>query len=149
MDVTLADSGLKDAATGDGVYTGTFTPSGAGDYIAVVKFSGTSGSGAYSRKAVTTFRVETPKASLVSFQETTPDDDEDGRADRLVIATNVTVQTAGEYQADITLTASNGETLNARARRPWEQEGVKSGRGWQSPDRPNDEGSPAGIQAPT
>src|SRR5271165_7094719 len=32
--VTLSDSGQYDAASGDGIYTGTFVPQAAGDYAA-------------------------------------------------------------------------------------------------------------------
>jgi hypothetical protein len=45
VNVTLADSGSYDAVAGDGIYTGTFTPSDLGDYVVMVTATGTSTSG--------------------------------------------------------------------------------------------------------
>jgi hypothetical protein len=100
--VALLDSGQFDAATGDGIYTGTFTPQVAGAYSAVLSITGTSSAGnAFSRKATTQFTVTQQLASFSSFSDSQ-------QAGGIVVTANVSVQTAGTYRFDLQLQASNG-----------------------------------------
>jgi hypothetical protein len=113
--ITLADSGQFDAATGDGIYTGTFVPPGPGIYSATITATGTSLSGlSFSRKASTTFRVDPSTANFTSFQDQVFDDDGNGLFDRLVTTATVNVQTPGNYLFAVQLQASNGNTLSAK-----------------------------------
>ncbi len=112
LPVTLVDSGTFDAATGDGIYTGTFVPNSAGNYTAIVKVTGTSAGGnAFVRTAGTSFRVAVPPAAFGVFQEAAFDDDQNGMIDRVVETANVSVQTAGTYLYSLQLTASNSKSI--------------------------------------
>ena len=115
VNVTLQDSGAHDLATGDGIYTGTFTPTRAGQYGAAVRVTGTAGGVSFSRLAGTTFRVQEPLATFDSFSDSGVDDDADGLFDRLRINANLSVQQAGSYQFSVTLVASNGSTIKSEA----------------------------------
>jgi subtilisin-like proprotein convertase family protein len=113
--VTLQDSGTYDNATGDGIYTGTFTPTRTGDYSAAMKVTGTAGNVNFSRVASTTFSVNQALATFVSFSDTAIDDESDGVFERLVIGSNLSVQRAGTYQFTVTLEASNGKTIKSES----------------------------------
>ncbi|HJT66463.1 MAG TPA: proprotein convertase P-domain-containing protein [Pyrinomonadaceae bacterium] len=114
--VTLQDSGTYDNATGDGIYTGTFTPTRTGDYSAALKVTGTAaGNVNFSRVASTTFSVNEALATFASFGDTAVDDDSDGVFERLVIGSNLSVQKAGTYQFSVTLQASNGKTIKSES----------------------------------
>ena len=115
VNVTLQDSGAHDLATGDGIYTGTFTPTRAGQYGAAVRVTGTAGGVSFSRLAGTTFRVQEPLATFDSFTDSGVDDDADGFLDRLRITANLSVQRAGRYQFSVSLVASNGSTIKSEA----------------------------------
>lgn len=115
VNVTLQDSGAHDVAAGDGIYTGTFTPTRAGKYGAAVRVTGTAGGVSFSRLAGTTFRVQEPLATFDSFSDSGIDDDADGLFDRLRINANLSVQKAGSYQFSVTLVASNGSTIKSEA----------------------------------
>ena len=65
--VPLLDSGPDDFTPGDGIYSGVFTPGTPGEYEAALAVNGVASSGAFSRKSLTSFRVNAPAASFVSF----------------------------------------------------------------------------------
>ena len=55
--VSMTDSGPNDAQVGDGIYTGTYTPSEAGKHIVALTASGSSNGAAFSRTASFEFEV--------------------------------------------------------------------------------------------
>jgi hypothetical protein len=71
VNVSLLDSGTYDAASGDGVYTGTFSPSSAGHYTVLLSATGTSLAGnSFSRAAIASFDVTAQAlASFSSFTD--------------------------------------------------------------------------------
>jgi hypothetical protein len=112
-EIVLQDSGTFDAQTGDGIYTGQYTVTAAGTVTAAVRVTGSSNVGVpFSRAAATTFQVIPPRAAFVSFSDAGADDDGNGLIDRVVVSANVDVQTAGQYQFGVTVTASNGAKIN-------------------------------------
>ncbi len=112
--VTMTDSGTYDAAQGDGIYTGTYTASTGGKFIAGLRVSGTSPGGAvYVRTSATDFRVLPPLATFTSFSDAGVDDNGNGLFDRIVVTANLQVQQAGNYRLELTLVASNGEQTQA------------------------------------
>ncbi len=114
ISVALADTGTYDNATGDGIYTGTFTPVDPGKYIVQVTASGTSASGLpFVRTASTTFQVITPSAQLASFSDEPVTDPNSGQYTSVLVTAAVNVQIAGQYQLSLQLTASNGMTTQA------------------------------------
>jgi uncharacterized repeat protein (TIGR01451 family) len=116
VEVVLLDSGPYDDAPGDGIYTGFYTSSQAGEFVAAVGASGVSASGVnFSRSAGATFEVLSPLASFTSFQNSTVDEDSDGLFEKLVVTALVNVQTPGEYRFTATLAASNGEAVKESA----------------------------------
>ena len=106
INISLTDSGTGfDAATGDGIYTGTFTPTSTGTYTALLSFTGTSLAGnTFSRMASTQFTVSQPLANFVSFA------DSQQSAGVTAVAT-VSVQTAGTYRLSMQLQANNQNTI--------------------------------------
>src|ERR1051325_6507275 len=112
--VTMSDSGTYDAAAGDGVYTGTYTASASGKFIAALRVNGTSPAGAaYVRHTATNFRVLPPLASFTSFSDAGVDDNGNGLFDRVVVTANLQVQQAGNYRLELTLLASNGQQTSS------------------------------------
>lgn len=112
--VTMADSGANDDAQGDGIYTGTYTASAGGKFIAGLRVSGTSpGGAAYVRTSATDFRVLPPLATFTSFSDAGVDDNGNGLFDRIVVTANLQVQQAGNYRLELTLVASNGQQTQA------------------------------------
>lgn len=102
---SLIDSGPFDAAPGDGIYTGTFTPASPGSYTAVLSITGTSIAGkSFSRTAVAQFDVSQPLASFTSFTDAQ-------QANGVVVTANINVQTAGTYRFDVQLQAGNGKII--------------------------------------
>lgn len=113
-EVILEDSGTFDAAPGDGIYTGLYTPSRTGSLTAALRATGTSTSGmTFSRTVSTSFRVLPPRARFKAFSDQGVDDNSNGLIDRVVVATDLDVQTAGRYQFGVTLTGSNKGRINA------------------------------------
>src|SRR5215471_2267613 len=109
IQVTLTDSGMYDAATGDGIFTGVMTPSVSGDYTAFLNISGTSPSGlAFARNTAAAFHVRPLLARLG-----TPADsvalDSNGHSQSLNITFPITVQAPGKYLLTLGLKASNGK----------------------------------------
>jgi hypothetical protein len=112
--VTLADSGTYDVQSGDGVYSGAFTPTVAGNHVALLKTTGTSPEGVpFSRTAVSQFTVSAPLASFASIQSALLNNSATGMVGQLVVTANVNVSTVGSYRFYITLLAANGKTIEA------------------------------------
>jgi hypothetical protein len=110
INVNLIDSGTFDAATGDGVYTGTFTPTSPGTYTAALSATGTSLAGnSFSRSAITEFTL-TPQ-QLASFTSFTDSQQSSG----VTVTATVNVQTAGPYRFTMQLQASNQIVLQGGA----------------------------------
>jgi hypothetical protein len=99
--------------SGGGNYSSVYSPSGIGTYQVLVTFNGTSGGAAFARTAYTTFQVASPVASFSGVTDAAIDDNGNGLFDRLVLAAQVTAQTAGTYRFGVTLLASNGNTTTA------------------------------------
>jgi hypothetical protein len=117
VNVTLTDSGTGfDAATGDGIYTGTFTPTSAGTYTAVLSVTGTSLAGnSFSRTAATQFQVSQQQlASFSAFSDAQ-------QSSAVTVTASVNVQTTGTYRLTMQLQAGNqnvvqgGSLLNLAA----------------------------------
>jgi hypothetical protein len=108
--VTLQDSGTYDAQTGDGVYNGTFTPTAAGAYTALLSITGTSASGvAFSRAAVVQFDVSAQQlASLGALTDTLS-------GSGLTTTAAINVVTPGTYRFSMQLQASNQNTITSSA----------------------------------
>ncbi len=113
VSVPLVDSGsFPDATQGDGLFSGLFTPSQPGAYVAAVQATGTSLGGVpFSRTALTDFTVVPSNASLGSISDQGVDTNGDGLIGEVVVDASVTVQTAGTYLFSIVLQASNGQTV--------------------------------------
>ena len=117
--VVLQDSGQYDEATGDGIYTGTFTASQAGQFAVQVRATGTSAAGvSFSRTASTSFRVLPPLARLLSFSDAGVDDNGNSLIDRIVVTATVDVQAAGNYLFTMGLVSSSGVRINASTSAP-------------------------------
>ncbi len=109
---TLTDSGTYDAATGDGIYTGTFTPSIKGAYTVFLTGSGTSSSGAaFSRAVTAALQVSDPLARIGALSDTPVY--QNSLIDHVAITAPVNVQIAGTYQLTLDLQASNGKSTQA------------------------------------
>jgi len=103
--VTLLDSGPFDNASGDGIYTGTFTSATVAPHSVAYSITGTSSSGvAFSRAAEAQFTVMQPLSSFLSFTD---------NLQNTGIATSISlnVQTAGSYRVSLSLQASNQKTV--------------------------------------
>jgi len=110
--IALTDSGPYDTQSGDGVYSGAFTPTTPGRYVALLTTTGNSNSGVpFSRTAVSTFTVTAPLASFSSIQSVWQTDPASGLVEQLAVTATVSVQTAGNYEFSISLKASNGSSL--------------------------------------
>ncbi|HEX5424742.1 MAG TPA: hypothetical protein VFW94_14430, partial [Candidatus Acidoferrales bacterium] len=105
--VTLLDSGTYDDATGDGVYTGTFTPPTAGDYIADMTVSV---GGSQVRTATAHFQVTPVRAQFASFRED-PLYAGNGSIYQINSVATLNVTQAGPYRYELTLTANNGRSI--------------------------------------
>ena len=111
--ISLLDSGQYDAATGDGIYTGSFVPPTSGEYTASLAASGTSGGAAFPRTATSKFQVNDPNASLGAFSDAPVDANGNGLTDIVNVTAAVTVQSAGSYRFTMNLRATNGMTMAA------------------------------------
>ncbi|HEX3251331.1 MAG TPA: PPC domain-containing protein, partial [Pyrinomonadaceae bacterium] len=114
VQVTFTDSGSNDSETGDGIYTGVYTASTQGKFIASLQASGNSPAGfPYVRMTSTEFRVLPPLATFTSFSDTGVDDNGNSLFDRIVVTANLQVQQAGDFRLALTLAASNGQVAQA------------------------------------
>jgi hypothetical protein len=113
INFSLTDSGTYDAATGDGIYTGTFTAPVAGDYLVYINAGGTSTTGvAFARTATAGFQVSAPLAFLGAFSDA-PTFDTNGLVSTTAVTAAVNVQVAGKYSLTLNLVAGNGKTIQA------------------------------------
>ena len=106
----MTDSGQFGAATGDGIYTGSFTPLTPGEYAAVLSITGTSLAGnAFSRTTSAEFIVTQSLASFSAFEDARQEES-------LEIVAHVNVETPGKYEFGINLEASNHKVIRGVAR---------------------------------
>jgi hypothetical protein len=116
VQIALQDSGPNDAAQGDGIYTGVYTTTAAGKFLAAIRATGTSSTGAaYARTAGAAFRVLPSLAGFNSFTDAGIDDNGNGLLDRVAITAIAQVQRAGNYRLELSLAASNGSEARANA----------------------------------
>jgi hypothetical protein len=102
VNVALMDSGLYDASPGDGIYTGTFTPTSPGKHTAFLSVTGTSLAGnAFSRISATQFTVT--QQALASFQGFTDSQEAGG----VRVNATVNVVTGGTYIFTVQLQAGS------------------------------------------
>jgi hypothetical protein len=115
-EAVLADEGRGvDATSGDGIYTGTVTPTAAGRYFVAIHATGVSAGGvAFERHAGLSFEASKPTVRIAgveqpSWQRRT------ARApiDRLVIPVSVRGP-AGAYEVLVQVRARNGSRIAAR-----------------------------------
>jgi hypothetical protein len=98
-EMDLPDSGPIDPQSGDGHYIDVWKSGKPGKYVAAVKVSGTSSTGIpFSRLASANFTVLKKLARIESITDAAVDDNGDGIADRMVVAAQLDVTTAGNYQ---------------------------------------------------
>ena len=113
--IALQDGGPFDAATGDGVYTGTLTLNHTGEFPIAVRITGVSTSGlSFSRIASATVTVVDQLASFTSFQDAAVNNP-NGFIDRVNLTANMTVSVAGDYRFTATFLASNGHQITSSA----------------------------------
>jgi hypothetical protein len=100
--VSLTDSGALDAASGDGIYTGTFTPSAPGIYTVLLSVTGNSLAGnGFSRTAIASFEVTAQQlASFTGFADTQ-------QSNGITTTANINVVTPGTYRFSMQMRASN------------------------------------------
>jgi beta-lactam-binding protein with PASTA domain len=106
--VALLDDGVEpDDAAGDGLYSGSFTPSLAGDYTLSGAVSGvTPGGTPFTRDLDSAFRVVSPGAALAAGPRASrEDDDANGFYERLIVELDVQVATPGSYELYVELEA--------------------------------------------
>lgn len=102
-----------DATAGDGLYSATYIPSGAGEYAVAVTVEGTGADGStFRRRTVAAFRALPELARLGrDFTDAGTDTDGDGLFDRLDVAPSLEVLVPGRYSLQVTLRGSNGVEL--------------------------------------
>ena len=116
VQVTFSDSGPDDVASGDGIYTGVYTASTTGKFIASLRANGNSPAGfPYVRMTSTEFRVLPALATFTSFSDAGVDDNGNSLFDRIVVTANLQVQQAGNYRLHLSLVAGNGQEAQASA----------------------------------
>lgn len=109
------DGANGDATAGDGLFTAAFKSAIPGEFQALAKIEGTSARGtAFQRTAYTTFKVNPDIAHFVgSLTNRGIDTDGDGLFNQIGVSPVVQVLEAGKYGVQVTLTASNGESITA------------------------------------
>ncbi|MCW5977191.1 MAG: choice-of-anchor D domain-containing protein [Bryobacteraceae bacterium] len=116
VELILEDLGDYDAAPRDGIYSGAFKATVAGNFTAAMRVTGVSTAGAaYSRTVATTFRVQPPLATIVSLRDAGVDGNGDGAIDRVVLDLKLSASTPGNYQAAATLAAATGARITSTA----------------------------------
>ncbi len=112
--VTLVDDGVPpDFEAGDGLYSGTFTPSDVGEHNAVADVSGVTSQGAaFVRTAGTLFEgiagVAQLTGALRDFAEDEPPGD--GYVDRIVVEAQADVFQPGSYGLTVILKRADGRS---------------------------------------
>lgn len=116
--VPLLDDGAgADAASQDGVYSGMFVPQAPGRYAAVVHAAGSTSDGRhFERSGSATFVVNEQTARLTgSFGAVGIDENANGIYDSLRVRVGAAITTAGTYDLQVVLRASNGKTIGSNA----------------------------------
>ena len=116
VSVIMADAGPNDAQSGDGIYTGLFSPSLAGTHMVTLTATGIWNGAAFSRMGSFQFDVIATAGSIGAF--TGQGLDRNGNAtgsspnfDALEVTANTTVPQAGSYRFSVDLrNASAGVT---------------------------------------
>ncbi|KJH73100.1 choice-of-anchor X domain-containing protein [Aliterella atlantica] len=114
--VNFHDDGANgDATAGDGLFTASFKSAVPGEFQAFADITGTTSRGSsFGRNAYTTFKVNPDIAHFVgSFTNRGIDPEGDGLFNEIGISPNIQVLEAGKYDVQVTLTASNGESITA------------------------------------
>ncbi len=114
--VNFHDDGANgDATAGDGLFTSSFKSQVSGEFQAFANITGTTSRGtAFQRNAYTAFKVNPDLANFVgSFTNRGIDTDGDGLFNQIGVSPTVQVREAGKYDVQMTLTASNGESIVA------------------------------------
>ncbi|WP_009630497.1 choice-of-anchor X domain-containing protein [Synechocystis sp. PCC 7509] len=111
----LDDGANGDATAGDGLFTASFKSQVSGEFQAFADITGTTSRGtAFQRNAYTAFKVNPDLAHFLgSFTNRGIDTDGDGLFNQIGISPTVQVLEAGKYDVQMTLTASNGESITA------------------------------------
>ncbi len=111
----IDDGANGDATAGDGLFTASFKSAVPGEFQVLAKIAGASARGnAFQRTAYTTFKVNPDLARFLgSFTNRGIDTDGDGLFNQIGISPTFQVLEAGKYGVQITLTASNGESITA------------------------------------
>ena len=119
--VTLLDDGSgADQTAGDGIYTGTYTPLGAGNFNATTIATGTApGIGAFTRMGAAGFLVVPPTAVIAgTFSDVGVDTNSNGLFDLVRVSIDLNVMDAGDHVVQVTLRPSGGPALTATAISP-------------------------------
>lgn len=114
--INFHDDGINgDATAGDGLFTASFKSQISGEFQAFADITGTTSKGQnFQRHAYTTFNINPDVAHFVgSFTNRGIDTDGDGLFNQIGVSPTVQVLEAGKYGVQITLTASNGESITA------------------------------------
>lgn len=109
------DGANGDAKAGDGLFTASFKSQVSGKFQAFADITGTTSKGTdFQRNAYTTFNINPDLGHfLSSFSDRGIDTDGDGLFNKIGISPAVQVLEAGRYDIQLTLTASNGESIAA------------------------------------
>ncbi len=120
--LTLYDDGelpKGDHLARDGLYSGVFIPTEAGEYTIHAKITGFRGSNSvyFERDAGASVRVYGPCVALTGFlADYGQDDNDNGRYEWLVIEAEVTVSSPSEWILQAILKTETGKTLSAYGR---------------------------------
>jgi hypothetical protein len=109
----LDDGGVADGESGDGLYSGEFTPAAAGTYSALAVITGTTPGGvSFRRETTTRFDVINPPSRLTgTVPDQGVDDNFDGLLDRVTFDVGTQTTTAGRYRAFVHLKTAGGKNI--------------------------------------
>ncbi len=113
-ELTLLDDGDRgDVETGDGLYTGMFTPTEVGTYEVAAKIQAPTWIDTPCfRKAGTHFTVFEPTSRLTgTVHDESVDSNGDGRPDQVLVRVATNTVKAGEYRAFVHLQTATGQRL--------------------------------------
>jgi hypothetical protein len=114
VNLTLRDDGGPgDDKAGDGLYSGEFTPSATGSYLASAVITGTTAAGTtFTRHGATSFAVVPRNSALTgTFFDEGVDDNGDGKFDRVSILVHTLTTREGNYRAFVHLSTATGKKL--------------------------------------
>jgi len=116
--VNFHDDGVNgDATAGDGLFTASFNSAVPGEFQVVADIAGTTSRGtAFQRNAYTSFKVNPDRAHFsASFTNRGIDTDGDGLFNQIGVSPAVEVLEAGNYDVQVTLSASNGKSITSHS----------------------------------